>query len=297
MTRGAAVSRAIPPWALAIAAISSVQLGSALSVGVIDAVGPAGTAWLRLSIGALVFIAIVRPSFASLRRRDMPAILALGVTTGLVTIAFLSAIDRIPLGTAVAIEFLGPLAVAAIRAQSKVALVFPAVALAGVVLVTEPWHGRVDLLGVGFAALAALGWAGYILLTQRVGDSFTGISALALTVPVAAATAGILGVPQSIGHITVEVLLAAAGLALLLPVIPFALEMIALRRMTATAFGTLMALEPAVGVLLGFLILQQTLTITQGLGIALVVAAGAAAQRTGRREPADPPLPRPEVVD
>jgi inner membrane transporter RhtA len=263
----------------------SVQLSSALSVNLIAAVGPAGTAWLRLSVGALIFLAIARPPLRTLRRPDIPVLLGLGVATGLMTIAFLASIERIPLGTAVAIEFLGPLTVAAFRAHSTRALVWPGLALIGVVLLTEPWGVGINLAGIGFAGLAAIGWAAYILLTQRIGDRFTGISALSLTVPVAAATAAVVGIPQSAGHLNLSVLAAAFGLALLMPVLPMALEMLALRRMTPTAFGTLMALEPAFGVLLGLLVLHQQPSLVQFGGITLVVLAGAAAQRGGQRQP------------
>ena len=276
---------AVPPWALALTAMFSVQLGSALSVGVIDAVGPAGTAWLRLSMGALVFLAIGRPPLRQVRRADMPALVGLGVTTGLVTVAFLAAIERIPLGTAVAIEFLGPLTVAAVRTHSRRALAWPALALIGVALLTEPWHGHLSPAGVGFAALAALGWATYIVLTQRIGDRFTGLGGLSMTVPVAALTAATIGIPQAAGHITIGILLATAGLALLLPVLPFALELLALRRMTTAAFGTLMALEPAIGVFLGLVVLHQNPGLVHVVGIALVVCAGAGAQRGGLRHP------------
>jgi inner membrane transporter RhtA len=276
MTRGA---RSVPPWVLAVTAMLSVQLGSALSTDVIAAVGPAGTAWLRLSIGAVVFVVIARPPLRSLTRRDLPALLGLGVTTGLQTIAFLAAIARIPLGTCVAIEFLGPLTVAAVRSRSARALVWPALALVGVVLLTSPWAGKSDPLGILWAALAAVGWGVYIVLTQRVGDRFTGIRGLSLTVPLAALTAAAVGIPQAAGSLTLGVLAASAGLALLLPVLPYALEMLALRRMHPAAFGTLMALEPAIGLVLGLLVLRQVPTLLQLLGIALVVLAGAAAQR------------------
>ena len=278
-------SLVVPPWGLALAAMFSVQLGSALSVGVIDVVGPAGTAWLRLSMGALVFLAIARPPLRQVRRQDVAPLLGLGVTTGLVTIAFLAAIERIPLGTAVAIEFVGPLTVAAIRSRRRRLLVWPALALVGVVLLTEPWRGELDAGGIVFAGLAALGWASYILLTQRIGDRFTGLGGLSITVPVAALTAATLGIPQAAGHLTPGVLVSAAGLALLLPVLPFALELVALRRMTATAFGTLMALEPAFGVLLGLLVLHQRPAPIHAAGLVLVVLAGASAQRGGRRDP------------
>ncbi|HEV7623523.1 MAG TPA: EamA family transporter [Amnibacterium sp.] len=271
----------------------SVQLGSALSTDVIASVGPAGTAWLRLSIGALVFLAIARPPLRSLRRQDLPALLGLGVTTGLQTVAFLAAIARIPLGTCVAIEFLGPLTVAAVRSGAGRALAWPALALVGVVLLTSPWSGNSDALGIVFAVLAAVGWGVYIVLTQRVGDRFTGIRGLSLTVPIAALTAAIAGIPQAAGHLTVGVLVSAAGLALLLPVLPYAFEMLALRRMHPAAFGTLMALEPAIGVALGLLVLRQVPTLLQLVGIALVVVAGAAAQR---RPDARRPVTRPAGV-
>lgn len=274
---------------MAVAAMFCVQLGSALSLPLISDVGPAGTAWLRLTAGALIFLALARPPLRSIHRRDVPALLALGVTTGLMTCLFLAAIARIPLGTSVAIEFLGPLSVAALRSHSRRALVWPAVALVGVLLLTEPWHGAVNLAGIGFAAGSAVGWAAYILLTQHIGDRFTGLNGLALTTPVAAATAAVIGVPQAAGHITGTVLAAAIGLAILLPVLPFALEMTALRHMNPAAFGTLMALEPAIGVVLGLLVLHQHPSAAQVIGIALVVLAGAAAQRNGLRRRAIEP--------
>jgi len=282
----------VPAWTLAVAAMFSVQLGSALSLPLISEVGPAGTAWLRLSAGALMFLAIARPPLRSVHRGDIPALIGLGVTTGLLTTFFLAAITRIPLGTAVAIEFLGPLGVAALRAHTRRALMWPALALVGVLLLTEPWHGSVNLPGIGLAAGAALGWASYILLTQHIGDRFTGINGLSLSIPVAAATAAVAGIPQAAGHITAETLAIAVGLAVLLPVLPFALEMAALRHMTHTAFGTLMALEPAIGVVLGLVILHQKPSPVQVVGISLVVLAGALAQRGGRRRrDVTPPYP------
>jgi inner membrane transporter RhtA len=263
----------------------SVQLGSALSVGLIGEVGAAGTAWLRLTAGAIIFILIARPPLRSIRRPDVPVLIGLGVATGLMTILFLAAIERIPLGTAVAIEFLGPLTVAAIRSHSARALIWPTLALVGVVLLTEPWAGTADLLGIGFAVLSGICWGTYIVLTQRVGDRFSGITALSLTIPVAAVSAAVVGVPQAVGHLTFGVIVVAIGLALLLPVVPFALEMLALRRMTPNAFGTLMAVEPAIAVLLGLIVLRQTPAFFQIVGILIVVVAGAAAQRDGQRLP------------
>ena len=226
----------LPPWSLAVVAMLSVQLSAAWSMDLIAEVGAGGTAWLRLTAGAVIFLALARPSLRAVRRHDVPVLLGLGLASGLMGVMFLAAIERIPLGTAVAIEFLGPLTVAAVRSHDKQALVWPVLALLGVLLLTEPWQGEIDPVGVGFAAGAGIGWGAYIVLTQRVGDRFTGIQGLALTVPIAALATAVVGVPQAAGHLDFGVVAVAIGLALLFPVIPFALEMAALRRMTHTAF-------------------------------------------------------------
>lgn len=277
----------VPAWTLAVTAMLSVQLASALSLPLIEKVGPAGTAWLRLSAGAVIFVAVSRPPLRSIRRADLPGLLGLGITSGLVTIAFLAAIERIPLGTAVAIEFLGPLTVASLRSHRLRALAWPVLALVGVVLLTEPWRGEIRPTGIGFAAAAAVGWASYIVLTRHVGDRFSGLSGLSLTVPIAAVASAVFGVPQAAGHISVSVVLAGVGLALLLPVLPYALELMAIRRMTMSAFGTLMAVEPALAVALGLVVLHQRPSALQVAGVVLVVVAGAAAQRGGRRASGD----------
>lgn len=262
----------------------SVQLSNALSVPVIDQVGAAGTAWLRMCFGVVFLWMIARPAIRSLRRKDVPALVALGVVTGFMTTFFLAAVERIPLGTAVAIEFLGPLTVAGLMSQRRKALIWPALAFVGVVLLTEPWHGRIDLAGVGFALAAGTCWGLYNLLTQHVGDRFSGISGLSLTIPVAALATLPVGLPQVIGgEFTWWVLPVAAGIALVTPVIAFGLEMLALRRMTQTAFGTLLSIEPAFGILIGLLVLAQQPTLMQLAGIAVVIFAGAAAQRGGTR--------------
>ncbi|QNJ93862.1 EamA family transporter [Mycolicibacterium fluoranthenivorans] len=275
----------VPAWTLALGAVFSVQLAAALSVDLIAAVGPAGTAWLRLTAGAVILLAVARPPLREIRRADVPGLLALGIASGLMGIAFLAAIERIPLGTAVAIEFLGPLTVAAARGHTRRALLWPATALVGVVLLTEPWSGSVDGVGVAWAIGAGIGWATYILLTQRVGDRYSGIKGLTITVPIAALTTAFVGIPQASGNLTVTIVAASVGLALMFPVLTFTLEMAALRRMTHTAFGTLMALEPAAGVLFGLVVLQQNPAIIQIVGVVLVILAGAAAQYGGSRTP------------
>jgi inner membrane transporter RhtA len=268
---------------LAVVSILSVQLGAALSTFLFDDVGAAGTAWLRLTAGAAIFLIAVRPPWRTWTWREVRVPVVLGLVTAVMTICFLLAIERLPLGTAVAIEFLGPLGVAVVRRRSRSGLVWPVLALAGVLLLTEPWKGEVDLLGVGFAAVAAVCWATYIVLTQHVGDRFAGLQGLAITIPVAALAATVVGLPQAWGSITPTVVAQSIGLALLLPVIPFALELLALRRLTTAAFGTLMALEPAIATGWGVLLLGQVPVPVQVVGVALVVVAGVGAERSGHR--------------
>ncbi|MDO4792048.1 MAG: hypothetical protein Q3999_06150 [Buchananella hordeovulneris] len=222
----------VPAWAMALGAIFSVQLGSALTVTLIDQVGPAGAAWLRLSAGALIFMVFSPPWRIKVARGDVKLLLALGLSTGLMTTSFLAAAARMPLGTAVAIEFLGPLGVAAWKAVRTVgwrALLWPGMALGGVLLLQEPWKASVDALGVTLALVAAAGWAGYIVLTQRLGDRFSGLTGLSLTVPVAALVAAVPGIGQAVGGLTWLVVAQSVGIALLVPLIPFALELAALR--------------------------------------------------------------------
>ena len=176
----------VPAWTLAVAAMFSVQIGAALSVSLFDDVGAGGTAWLRLTAGAVIFLLINRPRVRGMGWPDVRAALALGVATGMITVSFLTAIERIPLGTAVAIEFLGPLTVAVIRSHRRSLLVWPALALVGVLLLTEPWQGTVDPVGIALAAVAACGWGTYIVLTQHIGDRFAGLQGLSITIPVAA---------------------------------------------------------------------------------------------------------------
>lgn len=276
--------RRVPPWSMAITTMVLAQLSNALSVPVIAHAGPVGAAWLRMSFGAVFLLVLVRRRLRSIRLRDVPAPLALGVVTGLMTTFFLAAIARIPLGTAVAVQFLGPLTVAAAASRRRGTRVWPVMAFAGVVLLAQPWHPGVNVAGVVLAGLSGACWGVYNVLTQHVGDRFAGITGLSLTIPVAAAVTAVVGIPETVGGtVTLPVVLLAAGIAVLTPVVSFGLEMLALHRMTHAAFGTFLALEPAFGVLIGLVTLGQIPTQLQALGIATVVAAGAVAQHGGRR--------------
>ena len=160
-----------------------------------------------------------------------------------------------------------------------------------VVALTEPWHGGTDLVGVLLALGAAACWAAYILLTQRAGNEVSGLQALAVSMPVAAVATTIVVGPSVFGRLDWQLLLVGAGLALLLPVIPFSLELLALRRLKASAFGTLMSLEPAIAVLIGFAVLGQAPGLSAILGIALVVAAGIGVTVQADPSPQGPGLP------
>ena len=268
---------------LATASMVCVQLGLAASVGLLDRLGPLEVSWLRLAWAGLLLLVLVRPHPLRMGRSTLLACVLLGVLTAGVTMFFLAAVSRLPLGTASALEFLGPLGVAVVRGHGRGRVVFPALAAAGVVLLTEPWGAGVDGLGVAYALAAAVCWAGYIVLTQRVGDAVTGIRGLAISLPVAALVATAVAGPSAIGHLTPELLLVGLGLAVLLPVVPFALEMLALRRLTTAAFGTLMSLEPAIATVVGLVALAQVPGPVAVAGIGLVVAAGIGAERTGAR--------------
>lgn len=276
----------LPPWTLAIAAMLLIQLSNAFSVAVIDQVGAAAATLLRLVFASVLLWLFARPALKSLRRQDLPLLLLLGVSTGLMMISFFASIDRIPLGTAVAIEFLGPLTVAALASKRKSALLWPALAFVGVVLLTEPWLGTIDLLGVLLALSSGVFWALYIVFTQQASDRFSGITALSLTIPIATVVVAVFGFPQLItAEFTWWVLPLIFLIALVGQVIAYGLELLALRRMNKTAFGTLLSLEPALGVIVGLIFLAQQPTLVQILGIIIVVIAGAAAQRDGLREP------------
>jgi inner membrane transporter RhtA len=280
-----------PPAPLyAVASMLSVQLGAALSTHLFDDLSPAGSAWLRVAIAAVVLIALTRPRLRAIGWPALRRTAVLGVATAVLMIAYIEAIARIPLGTTAAIEFLGPLGVAAARSHRRSALVWPALAFVGVVGLTEPWRGDIDLVGIGFAVAAAAGWAAYIVLTQRVGAEVEGLQGLALSLTVASVVAAPFAAAPALGGLTALNALESVGLAVLVPLLPFSLELLALRRMRVAAFGTLMAVEPAIAAIIGLVVLSQLPSWWQAAGVALVVVAGVAAQRAPR-PPAEPDVP------
>ncbi|WP_433290986.1 EamA family transporter [Actinoplanes sp. CA-030573] len=271
--------------AMAIAAMLTVQAGIAASVGLIGSIGAEGAAWLRLSWAGLLLLVLVRPRLRSFTARSLGATALLGVATAGATILFMAAVGRLPLGTASAIEFLGPLAVAAARVRRPL---WPVLAGLGVVLLTTPWAGTVDPLGVVFALGAAVCWGAYIVLTQRVGDAVSGLQGLAVSMPVAALVATCTVSPHVFAALTGGQVLLGLLLGVMM-MIAYGGEMLALRRLTTGAFGTLMALEPAFALLIGAIGLHQIPDLLGVAGIALVVTAGIGATRTGARTPVASP--------
>jgi inner membrane transporter RhtA len=274
---------------MATGSMVCVQFGLAISIGLIDHIGAEGAAWLRLLWAGVILLLIARPRPSAFTRSTFLTCVVLGVVTASVTLLFMAAINRIPLGTASALEFLGPLGVAVLAGTGKNRFVWPGFAAVGVLLLTEPWSGTVDLVGVGFALAAAVCWGCYILLTQRVGDGVDGFNGLAVSMATAAVFSSVVVGPSVFPRVTPEILLIGIGLAILLPVVPFALELMALRRLATASFGTLMALEPAFALIVGLIVLAQVPGPLAVVGICLVVAAGVGAARSGTRS--EPPVP------
>ena len=277
---------------LAVGSMVCVQLGLASSVGVVEQIGPADTAALRLMWAGVILLALVRRRVTTLTRKGLWISVELGLATAGSGLLFMAAVARIPLGTASALEFMGPLGIAITHGRGNLRRVWPATAALGVLFLTEPWNGAADPVGVGCALGAGAFWAAYILLTQRVGDEVAGIVGLAVSLPVAGLVATLVAilVPNSgyPGAIPPQFWLAGLGLAVLLPLVPSTLELLALRRVNAAAYGTLMCLEPALALLIGLVLLAQIPRTSSVVGVLLVVTAGVGAERTGSRTGSEP---------
>ena len=265
--------------ALVVAAVTSLQFGAGFAVTLFDELGPAGAALLRLAIAALVLLALWRPAVRGHPRADLRVAVAFGLVLGLMNWAIYSAMDRIPLGVAVTIEFAGPLAVAVAGSRRALDGLWVALAATGILLLAEPWGASdLDRLGVLFALLAAVMWAAYIQLAARTGRVFGGGTGLAIAMAVGAVLLVPAGVAQAgSALLEPELLAAGAAVALASSVIPYSLELEALRRLPARVFGVLMSLEPAVAALAGLVVLGQALGAREWLAVALVVIASAGA--------------------
>jgi inner membrane transporter RhtA len=269
---------------MAVASMSCVQLGLALSVHLLGQLGALGVASLRLGWAGVLLLILVRPRPRHFTGADLLACAALGVVTAGLTFLFMLAIARIPLGTASALEFLGPLTVS-MYGPGGGRRRWTLLAAIGVVLLTQPWHGGLNPAGLACALAAGVCWGAYILLTQHVGDHVTGLNGLAVSMSVAGAVAILVAGPGELSRLTWPLLVTMLALAALHPVLPFSLELLALRRLTATAFGTLMSLEPAIALLAGLLVLRQIPGLSSAAGVVFVIIAGVGATRRGARAP------------
>lgn len=229
---------------------------------------------MRLCCAALVMAVLARPKFNRFEWRQWLGAVALGATMALMTLSYFEAVTLIPIGPAVTVDFLGPLAVAAIALKGWTRLALPSLAAFGVLAISYGHGGWLfNPVGILFALGAACGWAGYIVLMQHVGRLFSEQEGLSVAFIAAALVALPLAFVVAPSGLALAQLPAAAGLALLTPLVPFSLEMMALRRMDIGAFSILMSLEPAIGAIFGFLILHQFLSLQQIAGIFAVMIA------------------------
>jgi inner membrane transporter RhtA len=278
----------IPPTLLVVVAVSSLQFGAAFAKTIFDEVGPGGTVFLRVIFAAVVLVAIWRPAVRGRTRADWRLIALFGLCLGAMNLAFYEAIERIPLGIAVTLEFVGPLGVAIAGSRRLLDLAWVVLAAAGIVLLSDFGTADLDGLGVALALGAGTLCAVYILLSARMGRVFPDGSGLALAMVAAAAILAPFGVADAGAELLApEVLAVGAAVAILSSAIPYTLEMEALRRMPAGVFGVMMSIEPAVAALAGFIVLDEGLATRELVAILLVVAASAGAARNAHVPPRD----------
>jgi inner membrane transporter RhtA len=281
----------VPPQLLLLGSIVSVQFGSAFAAKLFDRAGPGGIVFLRLALSAAVLLAVARPSLKGRTRADVRAAIAFGLVLASMNWSFYEALDRLPLGPAVTIEFIGPLAIAIGGSRRRIDLLWVALAGSGVALLAlrGDKHG-ITALGVLLALVAATCWALYILLSNRVGSAFAALDGLAIALAVGTLVVVPTGVVEggsALGH--PAVLGGGFAVAMLSSLIPYSLEIVALRRLSAAAFGILMSLEPAFATLAGVVVLGQSLTVVLAIAILFVVAASVGTTRAGR-SPEPPPV-------
>ncbi|HEX2581403.1 MAG TPA: EamA family transporter, partial [Dongiaceae bacterium] len=262
---------------MVLGSMSSVQLGGALSPAAMNSYGALSITWLRLAFATMLLLPLTRPKIMTYQTDQWLYALALGGAIALMTSLYFLALQRIPLGLATSIEFLGPLAVAFFAQRGWRRFAWPVLAMVGILLLVRDLpRGNVAFTGIGMALGAAFGWGSYILLMKKVGKRFGGFEGLALSLLFACILALPAALLERFALPAPQAMLAAAGLALFVPLLPYALEMMALRRLPLRSFGIMMSLEPAIGALIGFIILKQALSALQMVGIACVILASIA---------------------
>ena len=283
----------IPPVPAVLAAIVSVQGGAAIAKGLFPVLGATGTAGMRIALSALMLLAAFRPALTRLTAAEWRLVVPYGVCLGLMNTVFYASLARIPLGLAVTIEFVGPLAVAVFASRRALDLIWVLMAGAGIALIA-PWHHAagptsVDPIGVLFALLAGSCWAAYIVIGARLSRRLAGGAAVSAGMLVATVTVLPIALAGGgLARLTPGLALAAAAVALLSSALPYALEMAALRALPTRTFSILMSLEPAVAALCGLAFLGEHLARAQWLAIALVIAASLGSTMTARQSLASP---------
>ena len=263
---------------LAMGSMFSAQFGAALAVPLMVAQGSFGVSALRLACAAVLSLIFIRPNFRSFDLRQWRGAVALGLVMAAMTLCYFMAVTKIPVGPAITFDYLGPLSIAIMSLRGWPQVILPALATGGVLAMTYSNHGWLFApAGILFALAGAVGWAGYIVLMRHVGQLFSDQDGLCLSFTIAAIVALPLTFIFEPSRHWLANLPAIAGLALLFPLIPFGLELVALRRMEMGTFSILMSLEPAIGALLGFCLLGQTLSLRQMSGVLAVMAASAGA--------------------
>ncbi|KAA1425766.1 EamA family transporter [Nocardioides antri] len=273
---------------LVLVGIATVQLGAGVAKNLFDEISPTGLVWLRLASSALVLLVVARPRFHGRDRTDWLTVLGFGVSLGLMNWAIYQSFSRIPIGIAVTIEFIGPLALATFGSRRARDLAWVALAALGVGLLGAE-RADLDPVGVAFACLAGASWAGYILLSAHTGRRWEGLDGLA----VASLVAVLLLSPTLAGTdrgplADPRIIALGAVVGLLSSVIPYSCELVALRRLRPALLGVLMSLEPAAAALAGLLVVGEQLSLVQWAAIACVVVASVGATRT-----TTPPEPAP----
>jgi inner membrane transporter RhtA len=277
-----------PSGGLVIGAIASVQFGAALATTLFSRLGPAGAVFVRVAAASILLVAIWRPRIRGRPRSELLPAVVFGLVLAGMNLAFYESINRIPLGTAVTIEFVGPLAVGVLGSRRALDLVWVALALVGILALTRGATHSLDGVGVALALIAGALWGVYILLNARVGRAFERGTGIAFSMCVASVALLPVGIAAAGSHLLEPKSLAlGAAVGILSSAIPYSFEQEALRRIAASVFGVLMSLEPAVAALAGLIVLGQALSAREIVGIALVVAASAGASRGIGEAPVD----------
>ena len=267
--------------ALVVASMVSLQFGAAIAKTLIADIGAVGTVLLRIGIAAIGLCLVARPSIRGLGRADRLLIVAFGLSLAGMNTAYYAAIERLPLGVAVTIEFVGPLGVAIFGGLRRLDVAWALLAGVGLLLLSPIFSAHLDPVGVLFALLAGGCWAAYILLGSRVGATIPGISGLALALVVAAAVLVIPAVATAgTALLRPEVLGLGAVVAVLSSAIPYVFELEAMRALTPSSFGMLMSLEPAIAASIGAMALGERLGAAELVAIACVLVANVGAVMT-----------------